>query len=55
MNTRVISEIADYFRKLRIGNAICVKTEIQQICSPEHLHEMRHFTSVCTLTMRVFQ
>jgi len=37
------------------SEAICVKTEIQPLCSPEHLHELRQFTSVVTLTLRVFR
>jgi len=51
----LVEEIAEFFRKLRMGEAICVKTEIQPLCSPEHLHEMRQFTSIVTLTLRVFR
>lgn len=51
-------EIAEHFRARRLDSfpaAIWVKTEHRTIYAPEHLEQMRQFTSVVTLTFRVIQ
>ena len=55
---RLVEEIADYFRTHRLTgqpNAMWVKTANVPIFAPEHLAELRQFTSVLTLTFRVLK
>jgi hypothetical protein len=50
----LVQEIAEFIRSTgRFGGAVWVKTENSPIYAPEHLGEMRLFTSVLTLTLRV--
>ena len=49
-------EIAAHFRAGRLAaypEAVCVRTEHAPIYAPEHMDELRQFTSVLTLTFRV--
>ena len=49
-------EIAEHFRAKRLDNcpgALCIKTEFKTIYAPEHIENLRTFTSVLTLTFRV--
>ena len=51
-------EIAEYFRAKRLDSfpgALCVKTEFKPIYAPEHIEQLRTFTSVLTLTFRVIE
>ncbi len=51
-------EIAAHFRGRRLDSfpdALWVKTEFKPIFAPEHLDQLRTFTSVLTLTFRVIQ
>ncbi|RLS59551.1 MAG: hypothetical protein DWH91_00080 [Planctomycetota bacterium] len=51
-------EIAEHFRAKRLDSfpgALCVKTEFKPIYSPEHIEQLRTFTSVLTLTFRVIE
>lgn len=55
---RLVEEIADFFRTHRLTgfpNASWLKTENKPIYSPEHLEQLRQFTSVLTLTFRVLR
>ena len=51
----LVQQIADYFqmRPLPGVGALWVKTENKPIYAPEHMQELRQFTSVLTLTYRV--
>jgi len=50
----LVQEIAEFIRATRqFGNAVWVKSENTPIYSQEHLGELRQFTSVLTLTLRV--
>ena len=52
----LVEEIADFFRLRRLAAcpaAVWVQTANLPIYSPEHLEELRQFTSVLTLTFRV--
>ncbi len=50
----LVQEIAEFIRATgRFGDATWVKTENTPIYSQEHLAELRQFTSVLTLTLRV--
>jgi hypothetical protein len=50
----LVQEIAEFVRATgRFGDAAWVKTENTPIYSAEHLGELRQFTSVLTLTLRV--
>jgi len=52
----LVEEIADHFRARRLAsypNAAWLKTEQTVLYAPEHIHELRQFTSVLTLTYRV--
>ena len=52
----LVQEIADFIRSTgRFGDAVWVKTENKPIYSPEHLEQLRQFTSVLTLTLRVMR
>jgi len=51
-------EIAEHFRDQRLDSfpdAAWVKTEFKPIYAPEHIEQLRTFTSVLTLTFRVIQ
>ena len=52
----LVEEIAELFRAKRLAGcpeAVWVKTEHTPVYAPEHLAELRQFTSVMTLTFRV--
>jgi hypothetical protein len=50
----LVQEIAEFVRSTgRFGDAVWVKIENTPIYSQEHLGELRQFTSVLTLTLRV--
>lgn len=50
----LVQEIADFIRATgRFGDAAWIKTDNAPIYSQEHLGELRQFTSVLTLTLRV--
>ncbi|HPD17396.1 MAG TPA: hypothetical protein PLE19_20860 [Planctomycetota bacterium] len=50
----LVQEIAEFVRATgRFGDAAWVKTENTPIYSQEHLGELRQFTSVLTLTLRL--
>ena len=54
----LVEEIADFFRQRRLQampNVIWVQTQNLPIYSPEHLEQLRQFTSVLTLTFRVLR
>ena len=54
--TALVEEIADFFRLRRLTvcpEAVWIRTENAPIYAPEHLDELRQFTSVLTLTFRV--
>ncbi len=49
-------EIAEHFRGKRLDSfpdAVWVKTEFKPIYAPEHIEQLRTFTSVVTLTFRM--
>lgn len=51
-------EVAEHFRAKRLDSfpgALCVKTEFKPIYAPEHIEQLRTFTSVLTLTFRVIE
>ena len=49
----LVQEIADFLNRRNLDNAVWKKTENNPVYSPEHLREMRQFTSVLTVTYRV--
>ncbi|HOF18483.1 MAG TPA: hypothetical protein PK082_06210 [Phycisphaerae bacterium] len=49
----LVQEIADFLNRRNLDGAIWKKTENNPVYSPEHLREMRQFTSVLTITYRV--
>jgi len=50
----LVQEIAEFIRSTgRFGDAVWVRTENVPIYSQEHLAELRQFTSVLTLTLRL--
>ena len=50
----LVQEIAEFVRATgRFGDAAWVRTENVPIYSQEHLGELRQFTSVLTLTLKV--
>jgi len=54
----LVEEIADFFRRGRleaVPNAGLIRTENAPVFSPEHLSELRQFTSVLTLTYRMLR
>ncbi len=54
----LVEEIADHFRAKRLSsypNAAWLKTEQSVLYAPEHMEELRQFTSVLTLTYRVLR
>jgi len=54
---QLVEAIVDYFRfkRLQTPEAAWVKTENAPIYSPEHMEQLRQFTSVVTLTFRVIR
>ncbi|MGE0375340.1 MAG: hypothetical protein AB7I48_11650 [Planctomycetaceae bacterium] len=51
-------EIAEHFRGKRVAgfqDAIWSKTEFTALYAPEHLEQLRTFTSVVTLTFRIIR
>lgn len=49
----LVQEIAEFIRSTgRFGEAVWMKTENKPIYSPEHLEQLRQFTSVLTVTYR---
>ena len=56
--TNLAEEIADHFRGKRLPsypNAAWIKTEQNVLYAPEHIDELRQFTSVLTFTYRVLR
>ena len=56
--TDLVQDIITYFRNKRLEsypNAIWMKTELPVLYAPEHIDQLRQFTSVLTLTYRVIQ
>ena len=56
--TGFTEELMDHFRARRLGsypNAAWLKTEQRVLYAPEHIAELRQFTSVFTLTYRVLR
>ena len=54
----LVEEVADFFRQRRLAaypNAVWARTENMPIYAPEHMEQMRQFTSVLTLTFRVIR
>ena len=51
----LVQEIADYFYKRQLSgtNALWVKTENKPIYAPEHIQELRQFTSVLTIHFKL--
>lgn len=49
----LVQEVADFLNRRNLDNAVWKKTENNPVYSPEHLREMRQFTSVLTITYRV--
>ena len=52
----LVEQIADHFRGRRLDSypaAAWLRTEQTVLYAPEHMHELRQFTSVLTLTYRV--
>ena len=49
----LVERIADFIREQgRLADAVWVKTENVPVYSPEHIEQMRQFTSVLTFTFR---
>ena len=56
--TDLVQNIITFFRNKRLEsypNAIWMKTELPVLYAPEHIDQLRQFTSVLTLTYRVIQ
>jgi hypothetical protein len=54
----LVEEIADHFRKQPLANyteARCTEVKNEPVYALEHLDELRQFTSVLTLTFRVWR
>ena len=49
----LVQEISAHLNRRNLVGALWRKTENKPVYSPEHLREMRQFTSVLTLTYRV--
>jgi hypothetical protein len=52
----LVEEVIDYFRNARLAavpEAVCMGVRNEPVYAPEHLDELRQFTSVLTLTFRV--
>ena len=56
--TDLVQDIVSFFRNKRLDsfpNAVWMKTELPLLYSPDHMDQLRQFTSVLTLTYRVIQ
>ncbi len=54
----LVEEIGDFFRSTRLASypdAAWVRTEHAPVYAPEHMDELRQFTSVLTLTFRTMR
>ena len=54
----LVEEIGDYFRSNPLSSfpgARCTNVENLPVYAPDHLHELRQFTSVLTLTFRLWR
>jgi len=52
----LVQEIADFLREIgSFGDALWVKTENKPVYSSEHLSQLRQFTSLLTLTLRMLR
>lgn len=54
----LVQELADQFRFKRLtdyADAVWLKTENVPLYSPEHLEQLRQFTSVLTITFRIMR
>ena len=52
----LVQEISDFLRAVgRFGDALWIKTENKPVYSPEHMGQLRQFTSVLTLTLRILR
>ena len=49
----LVQEILGHMNRRNLGDAVWRRTENKPVYSPEHLREMRQFTSVLTLTYRI--
>ena len=49
----LVQEIAGFLTRRHLGEAQWKKTENKPVYAPEHLHEMKQFTSVLTVTYQV--
>ena len=55
---RLVEEIGDYFRSNPLSSypgARCTNVENTPVYAPDHLQELRQFTSVLTLTFRLWR
>lgn len=55
---KLVQEIADFFKQRRLTaypEAMWLKTENKPIYAPEHLQNLRQFTSLLTLTFRTIR
>ena len=48
----LVEEILNLFLLKVMGQTVCVKAENNPVYAPEHMSELRQFTSVVTLTFR---
>ena len=51
----LVQEIADFLNRRTIDGAIWIKTESDPVFAPEHLRELRQFTSVLKITYRLIR
>ena len=54
----IVEEIADHFRAAALAsfpNARCTEVKNEPVYSPEHFTELGQFTSVLTLTFKVWR
>ena len=54
---KLVEDMEGIFKAERLAgypNAVCVKKENDPVYDPEHLRQFRQFTSVLTLTFKVF-
>ncbi|MCG3178008.1 MAG: hypothetical protein BIFFINMI_00331 [Phycisphaerae bacterium] len=52
----LVEQIADHFngkRPVQYAGAVCLRADNEPVYSPDHLRELRQFTSVLTLVFRV--
>ena len=52
---RLVAEIADHLAGRSLVSAVWVKTEHEPLVDPTHLHELRQFTSLITVTYRTWE